>query len=121
MTQAPRAILELVERFARNADLYRSPSYNETQARRELIDPFFAALGWDVNNTRGVSPRYREVIHEASLRVRGSVAAPDCCFRVGTERKLFVEAKKPTAKESLQGRIDATGRQIDRLAYELSG
>ena len=63
MTAAPQAILDLVGRFARNADLGRSPSYNETQVRREFIDPFFAALGWEVNNTRGVSPRYREVIH----------------------------------------------------------
>ena len=95
MTEPPQAILDLVELFDRNIDLYRSPSYNETQARREFIDPFFAALGWDVNNKRGVSPRYREVIHEASLHSRGSVTAPDYCFRVGTERKFFVEAKKP--------------------------
>jgi len=72
MTQAPQAILDLVERFGRNIDQYRSPGYNETQARREFIDPFFVALGWDVDNTRGVSPRYREVIHEVSLRIRGA-------------------------------------------------
>lgn len=43
MTQPPQAILDLVERFSSNVDLYRSPGYNETQARREFIDPFFAA------------------------------------------------------------------------------
>jgi len=32
MTQAPQAILDLVERFGRNIGQYRSPSYNETQA-----------------------------------------------------------------------------------------
>ncbi len=35
MTQTPQAILDLVERFARNIDLYRSPSYNEAQGRQE--------------------------------------------------------------------------------------
>jgi hypothetical protein len=28
---APGEIIELVERFDRNRDVYRSPSYNETQ------------------------------------------------------------------------------------------
>jgi hypothetical protein len=45
MTQAPQAILDLVERFGRNIDQYRSPSYNETQARREFIDPFVRGVG----------------------------------------------------------------------------
>jgi len=44
MTAAPQAILDLVERFDRNIDPDRSPSYNVTQARHEFIDPFFAAL-----------------------------------------------------------------------------
>ena len=92
----PAEVLELVERFGRNLDQYHQPEYNETQVRREFIDPFFLALGWDIDNRRRVSPRYREVIHEASLRMRGSVTAPDYCFRVGTERKFFVEAKKPS-------------------------
>jgi len=37
MTEPPQAILDLVERFGSNVDLYRSPSFNETQARREFI------------------------------------------------------------------------------------
>ncbi len=45
---APKEILELVERFERNRDAYRSGPYNETQVRREFLDPFYKALGWDV-------------------------------------------------------------------------
>jgi len=47
---APQIILELIERFERNMEAYKSGVYNETQVRREFIDPFFEALGWDVNN-----------------------------------------------------------------------
>jgi len=36
MTQAPQAILDLVERFGRNIGQYRSPSHNETQAAASL-------------------------------------------------------------------------------------
>ena len=99
MTEIPQTILDLVERFDRNSDLYRSPSYNETQARREFIDPFFAALGWDVDNRRDVSPRYREVIREASLRVRDPATARDYYFRVGAERKLLVAAQGPGERD----------------------
>ena len=42
----PAEIRELTERFERNKDAYRSPQYNETQLRREFLDPFFKALGW---------------------------------------------------------------------------
>jgi hypothetical protein len=33
-----------VERFDRNRDAYRSAQYNETQLRREFLDPFFNTL-----------------------------------------------------------------------------
>ncbi|MCK4394244.1 hypothetical protein KAX17_15195 [Candidatus Bipolaricaulota bacterium] len=36
---APKEVLELTERFERNRDAYRSHAYNETQVRREFIDP----------------------------------------------------------------------------------
>ena len=55
---APQAVLDLVERFARNREAYKSPSYNETQLRREFLDPFFEALGWDVNNRQGYWKRF---------------------------------------------------------------
>jgi len=51
---APQIILELIERFERNIESYKSNGYNETQVRREFIDPFFEALGWDVNNKAGM-------------------------------------------------------------------
>jgi hypothetical protein len=92
---APKEVLGLVERFDRNRDVYRSPSYNETQLRREFLDPFFAALGWDVDNRGGWAEAYKEVIHEDAIKIGGFTKAPDYCFRVGGNRKFFVEAKKP--------------------------
>jgi len=44
----PEKIVELVERFERNKETYTRGKYNETQLRREFIDPFFKALGWRV-------------------------------------------------------------------------
>jgi predicted type IV restriction endonuclease len=44
----PDAIHTLVDRFRANLDSYKRGVYNETQVRREFIDPMFEALGWDV-------------------------------------------------------------------------
>jgi hypothetical protein len=35
---APQQIIELVNRFERNYESYKSGNYNETQTRREFID-----------------------------------------------------------------------------------
>jgi predicted type IV restriction endonuclease len=62
---APDAIRELVRRFEEHREAYQSGRYNETQLRREFLDPFFEALGWDVNNRQSHAEAYKEVIHEA--------------------------------------------------------
>src|SRR3990170_1676997 len=92
----PQEILGLVGRFDNNLDAYRSGAYNETQLRREFVDPFFKILGWDVNNEKGYAEAYKDVIHEDSIKVGGVTKAPDYCFRIGGTRKFFVETKKPS-------------------------
>lgn len=92
----PKEIIELREHFDRNRETYRSGHYNETQLRREFVDPFFKALGWDVENTAGHAEAYKDVIHEDAIKIGGATKAPDYCFRIGGTRKFFVEAKKPS-------------------------
>lgn len=91
----PERILELIERFKFNEDSYRSGNYNETQLRREFLDPFFEELGWDVLNRQGYAEAYKDVIHEDAIKVGSVTNAPDYCFRIGGARKFFLEAKKP--------------------------
>jgi hypothetical protein len=91
----PALVTELVRRFERNYDAYRSGQYNETQVRREFIDPMFKTLGWDMDNERGYAEAYKDVVHEDAIKVGGATKAPDYCFRIGGTRKFFLEAKKP--------------------------
>ncbi len=91
----PNEVQELVERFDRNREAYRSTRYKETRLRREFVDPFFVALGWDVENKQGFAEAYKDVVHEDAVKVGGATKAPDYCFRIGGTRKFFVEAKKP--------------------------
>jgi type I restriction-modification system DNA methylase subunit len=94
--KAPEAIVDLVEHFDRSREAYESDGYNETQLRREFVDPFFKVLGWDVDNTAGYAEVYKDVIHEDAIKVGGATKAPDYSFRVGGMRKFFVETKRPS-------------------------
>lgn len=93
---APKEIVDLVERFDNNLASYKSGHYNETQVRREFVDPFFKALGWDVDNEQGFAEAYKDVIHEDAVKVGTTTKAPDYSFRIGGQRKFFLEAKKPS-------------------------
>ncbi len=92
----PQTVLDLVEHFRRNADDLRSNRYNETELRREFLDPFFEALGWDVNNQQRYSETYKDVVHEPTRETEQGV--PDYCFRIGGTPKFYLEAKKPSVR-----------------------
>ena len=93
---APSEIEKLVERFDRNREQYLSPGYNETELRQEFLNPFFSALGWDIENRQGYAEPYKDVIHEDAIKVGSATKAPDYSFRIGGMRKFFVEAKRPS-------------------------
>ena len=95
--EAKKKIGELVERFGEQIESYKKSEYNETLTRRDFIDPFFKALGWDVDNQEGYAESYREVIHEDKIKIGRATKSPDYSFRLaGGTRLFFVEAKKPS-------------------------
>ncbi len=95
--EALQKIASLVERFNEQKEFYKRSDYNETLTRRDFIDPFFKALGWDIDNEQGYAESYREVIHEDKIKIGGATKAPDYSFRLGGGKRLFfVEAKKPS-------------------------
>lgn len=98
MSGCPDEIKRLIEHFDKQTDRLCSPDYSEALLRVDFVQPFFTALGWDMDNTAGHAEQYREVVHEDKVRVYGQTKAPDYSFRVGGVRKLFVEAKKPAVQ-----------------------
>ncbi len=86
---APESVTQLVEKFHRDKERFKHPEYNEAQLRQEFVNPFFAALGWDVGDSK-------QVLHEAALRSGGSVKHPDYSFLAGHRRAFYVETKKPS-------------------------
>ncbi|KAA1189343.1 Eco57I restriction-modification methylase domain-containing protein [Photorhabdus heterorhabditis] len=88
----------LVDRYEGDLALHRSPTYNETQLRTDFLDQLFVILGWDITNSSGKPTNEREVLVEEGLKVKAgeNTKKPDYTFRLFSERKFFVEAKKPS-------------------------
>jgi len=84
----PAETRRLVERFRENREAYLSREYNETQLRREFLDPFFKALGWDVDNEQGYAEAYKDVVHEDAIKIERGTKAPDYAFRIAVPHQL---------------------------------
>lgn len=100
MMSDKRKIQQLCDRFFSGYSEYISENYNEAQLRKDFLDPFLEILGWDINNHQGKSTNEREVLVEESIKdgAQGTSKKPDYTFRLYSERKFFVEAKKPSLK-----------------------
>ncbi len=112
--QAYEKIANLVERFDEHVDEYKRNGYNEHQTRVDYINPFFKALGWDMDNEQGYAEAYREVIHEDKIKIGSSTKAPDYGFTLFGQRKFFVDAKKPAI--NIKGDI-APAYQVRRYGW----
>ena len=83
----------LISKFEKDKTHYLSKGYLEAQVRIDFINPFFKALGWDIENKAHKPPHERDVIVELSPETTGR---PDYNFRINGTTKLFVEAKAPS-------------------------
>ncbi len=95
--QAYEIIKILVDKFEQGIASYKNNDYNETETRNEFIDPFWKALGWDLENKAKLSPVYKEVVVEKTQKVGSDYYRPDYNFRNSSNGKIlfYFEAKKP--------------------------
>ena len=107
---------ELVSRYESNRDYYLNPKYNEAQLRNDFLDVFFEFLGWDIKNISGKSISEREVILEEPIKNNYLEYSkkPDYTFRLFSERKFFLEAKKPSVSIETN---NETAKQVRRYGY----
>ena len=92
MTSCRREVEKLVTAFHGGIERWQR-GCSEVKLRAELVEPFWAALGWDVRNRARRSIADREVVYEPSILGPG---APDYSFRVDGHRKLFVDTETPS-------------------------
>lgn len=91
--------VRLTDHFHRNLSKYKSPTYDESDCRQDLVLPLFECLGWDVYNKQQASQTFKEVKYEGRVRVRDrgvdTIKNPDFVFRIGPRAIFFVETKAP--------------------------
>lgn len=92
-------VIDLVERFEKNQHHYLSSSYQEQEARKDFLDKFFMALGWDVNHETQTNPYEQEVKIEKSVTTGTAKRRADYSFSLAPHftkhPRFFVEAKRP--------------------------
>lgn len=91
-------ISDLIKKYEKDRDFYRSSKYHEAQLRIDFLDPFLSLLGWDIQNLQGKTTNEREVLVEESIKENkfASSKKPDYTFRLYSEKKFYFEAKKPS-------------------------
>ena len=109
-------IKQLIEKYQSDRDYYLTNKYNETLLRSDFLDPFFELLGWDIKNNERKPTNEREVILEEALKTNASENSkkPDYTFRLFSERKFFLEAKKPSVKIEAD---NETAKQLRRYGF----
>ncbi len=71
---------------------------NEDSVRKDFIDKFWIALGWDVYHEHQTNPYEQDVKAEKNVDVKGRIKKADYAFLAPNFRdvRFFVEAKKPS-------------------------
>lgn len=97
--EAFERVKELGAIFKQNEQRYQSAGYSEAQARKDFIDKFWIALGWDVDHETQTDPYKQEVKVERGVAVSEMRKRADYAFLAANFRdvRFFVEAKKPHA------------------------
>ena len=91
-------VSDLIQRYRQRRSEYTSASggYSEADTRADFINPLLKALGWDVTNEKALPRRRREVERETRVAVDERTKRPDYELKLAFQRKIFVEAKKPS-------------------------
>ena len=75
----------LITKFDKDKNHYLSKGYPEAQVRIDFFNPFFKALGWDIENKAQKPPHERDVIVGLSPETTGR---PDYNFRINSSLSL---------------------------------
>jgi type I restriction-modification system DNA methylase subunit len=94
--EAFERVQSLAATFKANETRYLSAEFQEAEARKDFVDKFFIALGWDVNHDVQTNPYAQEVKVERTSGA--SQRRADYAFYLAPnfrDVRFYVEAKKP--------------------------
>jgi len=106
-------VKELVSRFQKQQSYYKSKPYDEAAVRNDFLNPFWRAMGWDMENIKGLSQPIREVEVESRVDIAGRKKKADYLFRTDGLNRFVCEAKKPIEE------LARFAFQVQRYAFNL--
>jgi len=91
-------VRKLVADFGTHEKVYLASEYKEDSVRKDFIDKFLIALGWDVYHEHQTNLYKQDVIAEKNVDVKGRIKKADYAFLASNFRdvRFFVNAKKPS-------------------------
>jgi len=104
---------DLVSQFESNFSHYKSKGYDEAALRNDVLNPFWRALGWDMENLQGLPQQIREVEIESRVNIAGRKKKADYLFRTDGINRFVCEAKKPLEE------ISRFAFQVQRYAFNM--
>jgi hypothetical protein len=100
--------------FGQRLPELKSSDYNEAKLRDDFRNPFFRALGWDMENRASLIQKEREVEIESTTHFGGGREYADNLFRAEKRDRFVCEAKKPavelTTRHAFQAARSARSR-----------
>lgn len=117
--ESPRNYRTKSRRLCQKRKALLDPKFGESEARNRFIDPFFTALGWQLEQTH-LPRKLWDVHREYAQRDNSATKKPDYAFRLNGKLKFFVEAKAPWVRIIDNPDKDALF-QAKRYAYSTNG
>jgi adenine-specific DNA-methyltransferase len=109
-------LLRLVAAFERGLGQFKSSGYVEAQLRDDFLNPFWRALGWDLENKAGLVQEKREVAIESRTEIGDRQERADYLFRTDAHDRFVCEAKKPAeelvARHAFQAKCYAWNKGV---------
>jgi len=115
-----KIVKELSGTFKENERKYLSSAYQEAEVRKDFIDKFFIALGWDVNHDFQRNPYEQEVKVEKGMNIGKAQIRANVDQMLSSKKQLSI-SKTENEKTYWEQKCKSIDNQIDRLVYELYG
>lgn len=101
LEEASAVVAALVRNFEENESRYLSTDYSEAQVRKDFIDKFLIALGWDVNHDIQKNPYQQEASVERAVYAASATSQRRADYALALAPHfetpiLYIEAKKPS-------------------------
>ena len=99
LEEASSVVALLVADFEANEKHYLSSVYKEAEVRKDFIDKFLIALGWDVNHDVQKNPLQQEVKVERQVQIATAQKRDPYTLSLSPQFDtpvLYGEAKKPS-------------------------